>query len=153
MSATVPPSLRPATPGADRAWMLVFACWVLASASALGALFFSEVMGLPPCVLCWYQRICMFPLVLLLPLGLFPFDARVVRYALPLAAIGLAISLFHVLLVHGFIPEQAQPCRQGIPCDKNPIEWFGFLGIPDLSLAAFAAMTALLVGARRETHT
>jgi disulfide bond formation protein DsbB len=66
----------------ERAWMLVFAGWIVATASVLGALFFSEVMALPPCVLCWYQRICMFPLVILLPLGLFPFDPKVVRYAL-----------------------------------------------------------------------
>ena len=52
------------------AWMLVFASWLIATASTLGALFFSEVMKLPPCVLCWYQRIFMFPLVLLLPIGL-----------------------------------------------------------------------------------
>ena len=72
----------------DSAWMLVFACWVIASTSTLGALFFSEIMQLPPCVLCWYQRIFMFPLVLLLPLGLFPFDTKVVRYGLALALAG-----------------------------------------------------------------
>jgi disulfide bond formation protein DsbB len=136
----------------DRAWMMLFAAWLIATIAMLTALFFSEVMRLPPCVLCWYQRICMFPLVLLLPLGMFPFDLRVVRYTLPLAAIGLLVALFHVLLVHGWIPEGIQPCRQGLPCDKNPIEWFGFLGIPDLSLAAFAAITALLIGARRSIH-
>ena len=51
----------------DSAWMLVFACWAVATAATLGALFFSEVMELPPCALCWYQRIFMFPLVLILP--------------------------------------------------------------------------------------
>jgi disulfide bond formation protein DsbB len=66
------------TRATDSAWALVFAAWVIATASTLGALFFSEVLELPPCVLCWYQRIFMFPLVLLLPVGLFPFDPRVV---------------------------------------------------------------------------
>ncbi len=132
---------------------MVFAGWLIATIATLTALFFSEVMQVPPCVLCWYQRICMFPMVLLLPLGMFPLDPRVVRYTLPLAVAGLMVALFHVLLVHGWIPENIQPCRQGVPCSQNPIEWFGFLGIPDLSLAAFAGITALLVGARREIRT
>ena len=136
-------------PSAESAWNLVFACWLIAATSALGALFFSEVMGLPPCVLCWYQRIFMFPLVLLLPVGLFPFDPRIVRYALPLSALGGSIALFHVLLTWGLIPENVKPCSQGVPCGVNQIEWFGFISIPLLSLAGFAVITALLLVARR----
>jgi disulfide bond formation protein DsbB len=132
-------------PRADAAWLLVFACWLIASLSTLGALFFSEVMALPPCVLCWYQRIFMFPLVLLLPAALFPFDPRIVRYALPLAGIGGSIALFHVLLVAGFIPESIKPCTQGVPCSDTQIEWFGFLTIPLLSLLAFSIISVLLI--------
>lgn len=132
---------------ADVAWALVFACWLLATVSALGALFFSEVMELAPCTLCWYQRIFMFPLVILLPLGLFPFDPRVVRYALPLAAIGWAISVFQVLLVRGVIPESIRPCTKGVPCSEVQIEWLGFVNIPFLSFLAFTTMVALLVAA------
>jgi disulfide bond formation protein DsbB len=75
-------------PREQSGWTLVFTCWLVASVSTLGALFLSEVMGIQPCVLCWYQRIAMFPLVLILAAGLFPFDRRVVRYALPLALAG-----------------------------------------------------------------
>ena len=132
----------------DAAWLLVFGCWVVASMSTLGALFFSEIMELPPCVLCWYQRIFMFPLVLLLPVGLFPFDARVVRYALPLALAGWLVSLFQVLLVAGLIPEAIRPCTQGVPCSEVQIEWLGFVNIPLLSFIAFSTMNALLVAAR-----
>jgi disulfide bond formation protein DsbB len=71
---------------ANAAWLLIFAAWLVATASMLGALFFGEIMHLSPCVLCWWQRICMFPLVVILPAGLFPLDLRVVRYVLPLAA-------------------------------------------------------------------
>jgi len=133
--------------GSEMPWFLVFSCWLLATISALGALFFSEVMELPPCTLCWYQRIFMFPLVILLPLGLFPFDPRVVRYALPLAAIGWAISVFQVLLVWGVIPESIQPCTKGVPCSEVQIEWLGFVNIPFLSFLAFTTMVALLVAA------
>jgi len=143
----------PAMPGAagnrpsDAAWLLVFGCWLVATLATLGALFFSEVMELPPCVLCWYQRIFMFPLVLLLPIGLFPYDPRVVRYALPLVAIGWGISVFQVLLVAGVIPEAIRPCTQGVPCSEVQIEWLGFVNIPLLSFLAFSTMAALLVAA------
>lgn len=128
--------------------MLVFGCWLIASTSTLGALFFSEIMDLPPCVLCWYQRIFMFPLVLLLPVGLLPFDARVVSYALPLALAGWLVSLFQVLLVVGLIPEAIRPCTQGVPCSEVQIQWLGFVNIPLLSLIAFSTINALLIAAR-----
>ena len=133
--------------------MLVFGCWAIASVSTLGALFFSEIMELPPCVLCWYQRIVMFPLVLILPLGLFPYDAKVIRYALPLALVGWVIAVFQVLLVAGVIPEGLKPCSQGVPCSEVQIQWFGFVNIPMLSFIAFTAMNALLVVARKRSPT
>jgi len=126
------------------AWSLVFAAWLVASVSTLGALFFGEVMRVPTCALCWYQRIFMFPLALILPIGLFPFDRKVVRYALPLAVIGGLIALYHVLLVAGVIPETLQPCAQGVPCKEQVIVWFGFVTIPFLALLAFATIVALL---------
>ncbi len=127
-----------------RAWTLVFIAWLIASASTLGALFFGEVMRLPPCSLCWYQRIFMFPMALILPFGLFPFDRGVVRAALPLAGLGALVAAFHVLLVAGIIPERLEPCKQGVPCSETVIEWFGFVTIPLLSFVAFAAIATLL---------
>jgi disulfide bond formation protein DsbB len=126
-------------------WTLVFVCWLIACVSTLGSLFFSEVMGFPPCVLCWYQRICMYPLVLMLPAALFPFDRGVVRYALPLSLLGTLIAVFHLLLVAGYIPESIKPCVQGVPCSEVQIEWFGFVTIPLLSGVAFLAISALLI--------
>lgn len=128
---------------------LVFAAWFCATVAALGALFMSEVMGFAPCVLCWWQRVAMFPLVLILALGLFPFDAKVLRYAMPLALIGLALAVFHVLLTWGIIPESLAPCRQGIPCKTIQVEWFGFVTIPVLSLLAFLTINGLLLAAWR----
>ena len=125
-------------------WSLVFFAWLIATASTLGALFFGEVMKLPPCSLCWYQRIFMFPLALVLPFGLVPFDRKVVRSMLPLAGIGLLLAAIHVLIVEGVISERIAPCRQGVPCSETVIEWFGFVTIPLLSLAAFATIAVLL---------
>jgi len=140
---TIEPKGREPSP--DGAWTLVFLAWLIASASTLGALFLSQVMDIAPCVLCWYQRIFMFPLVFVLPAGLFPFDARLVRYALPLAVVGWMIALFHVLVVAGVVPENIRPCAQGIPCKDQQIEWFGFLTIPLLSLIAFSLIGLLLL--------
>ena len=135
----------------DAAWLLVFGAWLVATASTLGALFFSEIMELPPCLLCWYQRIFMFPLVLLLPVGLFPFDPKVVRYALPLALVGGTIAIYHQLLVLGIVPESASPCTRGVPCAEVQIEWLGFITIPFLAVAAFTSIVVLLFIARSRT--
>jgi disulfide bond formation protein DsbB len=111
----------------------------------------SEIMGFAPCVLCWYQRIFMFPLVFILAAGLFPFDPKVLRYALPLAAVGLLVAGFHLLLVAGVIPESLTPCRQGIPCSTVQVEWLGFVTIPLLSFFAFLVINALLIVAYLKT--
>lgn len=140
-------SVRP-SPAPSAAWQLVFAAWLIAAASTLGALFFGEVMGLPICSLCWYQRIAMFPLALLLPFGLFPFDRKAIRYGLALAVPGLLIAVFHQLLVAGLIPASLKPCRQGVPCSETVISWFGFLTIPLLAIAAFFTIVALLLAAQ-----
>ena len=134
---------------AERDWNLLFACWLIASGSALGSLFFSHVMGFAPCVLCWYQRIALFPLVLILPMGLFPLDAKAAKFALPLTVAGLLTAIYHNLLYAGLIPKGIQPCAQGVSCTENYFELFGFVSIPVLSLLALSAMTALLIIVKR----
>ena len=133
----------------DPNWTILFVCWLLVTAATLGSLFFSEVMGLPPCSLCWYQRIFMFPLPILLLMGLFPLDVKVVRYALPLALAGWAIAAYHTLLQLGVIPESAAPCSQGVSCSSAYLELFGFVSIPVLSLLAFSSVVGLLILLRR----
>ena len=130
------------------AWRMIFASWLIALIASAGSLFFSEVMELTPCVLCWYQRIFMFPLALILLLGLHPLDLKVIRYALPLAILGLLFTLYHSLLFYGVIPENLKPCSQGVPCSGAGMELFGFLPIPLLSLAAFLIITLLLLKVR-----
>jgi disulfide bond formation protein DsbB len=129
----------------DPRWTSVFLAWLVATASSLGALFLGEVMGYTPCVLCWYQRIAMFPLVLVLAAGLFPFDPRVVRYALPLAVAGWLLAAFHLAVVSGWVPERIQPCQKGVPCSELQVVWFGFINIPLLSALAFSAIVGLLL--------
>lgn len=131
-------------PTISAGWLLAFLAWLVAAVSTLAALFLGEVMGYTPCVLCWYQRICMFPLVLILAAGLFPLDRRVVRYALPLALAGWLLAVFHWGVASGLIPERATPCSQGVPCSVDQVIWFGFLTLPMLSVLAFSLIIALL---------
>jgi len=128
-------------------WWLIFISWLISMLSTLGSLFFSEVMSLVPCELCWYQRIFMFPLAIILLFGLHPLDTRVVKYALPIAGIGLLFTIYHCLLFYGFIPESLQPCREGISCADDSMVLFGVLPIPLLSLTAFIAIIILLLKA------
>ena len=137
--------MSPSPLSPNTGWTLVFLAWLVATISTLSALFLGEVMGYVPCVLCWYQRICMFPLVLVLAAGLFPFDRRVVRYALPLAGVGLAIALFHWGVASGLIPERMTPCTQGVPCSVEQVKWFGFVTLPLLSVLSFSAIVGLLL--------
>jgi disulfide bond formation protein DsbB len=135
----------------DRQWLFLFAAWLVAAVATAGSVFFSYVMGFPPCVLCWYQRICLFPLVLVLARGLFPLDPGVVRYALPLAGLGWLVAAYHNLVYAGVVPESLQPCSQGVSCSEEYIELLGFLSIPLLSLLAFTVLAGLLLAVPRRS--
>ena len=122
---------------------LTLLAWIVAASSTLGSLFFSEVMKLPPCVLCWYQRIAIYPLVLILGVAWLKDDTRVKLYALPLVVAGLLVAIYHNLLYYKILPESISPCVQGISCTTRQIEWLGFITIPLLSLASFALLTLI----------
>lgn len=133
----------------NKNWHILFASWLIASIASLGSIFFSEIMEFPPCSLCWYQRAFMFPLVLVLLIGLFPFDRNILRYALPLAFAGWVFAFYHTLLYSGFIPERIQPCSQGVSCSETYIDLLGFITIPMLSLIAFTLIIGMLIFLRR----
>lgn len=137
------------TAARDHAWLILAGCWVVATGASLGSLFFSEVMDLAPCSLCWYQRTFMFPLAVVLLVGLLSAEShRCARYALPLAIGGGLLALYHVLLQAGVVSESMAPCRQGVSCGEVQLEVFGFASIPVLSLIAFGAVTAGLLVVR-----
>ncbi len=133
-------------------WTLLFLCWLLVTVSATISLFFSSVLEYEPCVLCWYQRICLFPLIFIFAAGLFPaFDKSVIKYALPLTIAGGLTALYHTLLYAGIIPENIQPCSQGVSCTEKYIELFGFISIPMMSFFAFSTLVTLLIILKRRT--
>ena len=126
-------------------WALLFSAWAFSAFAALGSIFFSHVMGFAPCLLCWYQRIFLFPLALILAVGLFPFDRKAARYGLALAIPGWFVALYHNLLYSGIIPQELQPCSSGVSCTEKYIDLFGFITIPMLSLMTFTILIAVLI--------
>lgn len=133
----------------QKSWLLAFTACILALGATLGSLFFSEVMAVPVCELCWYQRIALYPLVIILAFGLFPYDPGVLRTAAVFVAGGWLIGLFQLLVVAGVIPERLQPCVQGVPCSDTHVSLFGFLNIPTLSFLTFSCIAVLLFFAHR----
>jgi disulfide bond formation protein DsbB len=123
---------------------ILYIAWAVSLVAMLGSLYFSNIRNFAPCVLCWYQRICMYPLVLIIGAGLLKKEKNVVMYALPLAAIGWLISVYHNLLYYNIIPESAAPCVQGVSCTTKFIEYFGFVTIPFLSFCAFSLVLVSL---------
>jgi disulfide bond formation protein DsbB len=133
-------------------WTIIFICWMIASVSTLGSLFFSEIMEFPPCSLCWYQRIFMFPLVFILLAGLFPFDKNIIKYALPMALTGWGFAFYHYLVYSKIIPKSLQPCAQGVSCSETYLDLFGFLTIPMLSLISFSTIVTFLLILKRRLY-
>jgi disulfide bond formation protein DsbB len=131
----------------------LFLAWLVALLATAGALFLGEVMGKTPCVLCWYQRIAMFPLVIVLGVGLLEPDGRGIRYALPLAWAGWGMAVYHCLVFWGLISEGLVPCGKGGSCADADVQVAGFVPIPLLSLIAFTAILALLWSAKRKAET
>ena len=112
-----------------------------------GSLFFSEVLGWIPCELCWVQRIFMYPLVVILGVGILRDDRGLHMYALPLSLTGMGFSLFHYLQVLKVIAPSA--CQGGVPCSVDyltPILTgpFSFIKIPFLALVAFAIISVMM---------
>lgn len=136
----------------------LYLAWVVALAATLGSLWFSEVRGFVPCVLCWFQRIAMYPLALLLGLAALRGDLGIRAYALPLAAVGWIIALIHNLEDWGVI-QTLKVCgvRQTTAgCDVQWPLWGGplanlnsVLTIPVLALIAFTLILALLSWGRK----
>ncbi len=130
------------------AWRPLMLAWLIALLSTFSALFIGEVLGQEPCLLCWYQRIAMFPLAIILGIACFREDAGVWRYALPLAVAGGVVAFWHSGLFLGLIPKAIEPCGQGPSCTSADMTILGGLPLPVLSLGAFAAIALCLMISR-----
>ena len=102
-----------------------------------GSLYFSEVMGFPPCVLCWYQRILLYPLLMIYAVSLWTNDGKYQKYVLPFIALGILVAGYHNLLYYGILSESIAPCVAGVSCTTIQLELLGFITIPLMSLLCF----------------
>lgn len=123
----------------------IFFSFIVALVATLGSLFFSEIMQFIPCTMCWYQRIFMYPLVIIFLVALLYPDDKVYKYSIGLVLIGWAFSLYHNLLMFGIIAEDMVPCAKGVPCSIKYINFFGFISIPLLSFIAYSLILILLL--------
>ncbi|NLG09618.1 MAG: disulfide bond formation protein B [Deinococcales bacterium] len=129
---------------------LIYLAWVVSVVATLGSLYFSEVRLFVPCTLCWYQRILMYPLAILLAIASYRQDRGVVKYALPLSVLGIAVSGFHYLEQKVPWISSSAVCRSGVPCEIQYINWLGFVTIPLLAFVAFTLITVMLVSVARQ---
>jgi disulfide bond formation protein DsbB len=122
----------------------LYLAWLVSVVSLCGSLYLSEIMRLEPCKLCWFQRICMYPLAILLGIASYKNDRGIIPYAKTLSVIGMCISLFHYL--EQKIPgmQKVLPCTVGVPCSSQYMNWLGFITIPFLALLGFFLITILL---------
>jgi disulfide bond formation protein DsbB len=127
----------------DKIQLFMYAAWLVSIIATLGSLYFSEVKGFIPCELCWYQRIFMYPLTLILGVATFNNDASFKQIVLPMSITGGIISIFHYMeqKIPGF--GGIKPCANGVPCNSEYINWFGFITIPFLAMTAFTLITIL----------
>ena len=122
----------------------LWAAFLVAAIGTGGSLFFSEIAGFVPCELCWYQRICMYPLSILTLFAAVHDDHRVARYLLPLPLVGACVSVYHLLIENGVIGEPSACKIGGAGCSVKWIDEFGYVTIPTLALTGFVLLAALL---------
>jgi disulfide bond formation protein DsbB len=120
--------------------------FVVTAIATGGSLFFSDIANFVPCELCWYQRICMYPLSLLTLLMALAADNRAARYLLPLPVIGAGVSVYHLLVENGVV-SQSQACLISAPggCATKWINEYGYMTIPTLALTGFALAFVFLL--------
>lgn len=114
-------------------YLSLAAAWI----ATCGSLYMSEVLGWIPCLWCWYQRIAMYPLAVILAAGLIMRDRNVPKYALCLAVPGALASIYHILLQKVPAFAKFESCTLGVPCSVDYLNLFGFITVPMLALTAF----------------
>ncbi|MDA1010136.1 MAG: disulfide bond formation protein B [Chloroflexi bacterium] len=139
-------ALASGTPAAHqlRAFVAARGRWLAFAVAALamaGSLYYSEVVGFLPCEFCWYQRIAMYPLAVVGLVAATTRDERAWRYVIPIAVIGLALSMYHYQME--LFPEQATACSGGVSCAVRHVEVLGFISIPFMAGLSFISVVAL----------
>lgn len=128
----------------------LYLAWFVSLVAVIGSLYLSEVLKYEPCKLCWFQRIFMYPQLILLGIATYKGDKRIIPYVLPLSVIGGSISLYHYAEQKIPALSEVLPCTVGVPCNVDYLNYFGFITIPFLALIAFTLIAILLWTGRKE---
>jgi hypothetical protein len=123
---------------------------LVAAVATAGSLFYSEVKGLAPCELCWYQRIVMYPLVAVLGIGLLRRDRAIAWYAAPFVAIGAPLALYHWLVERVPSLAESASCSLFVPCALPYFQELGYITLAFMDMSAFLLIGALLLVARSD---
>lgn len=121
--------------------------FIIALVATAGSLYYSEVAGFIPCRLCWYQRILMYPLVVVTLVGALKRDDFLPSYILPLSIIGMLVSGYHYLLEKGVFPPSTS-CAIDVPCNISYVNYLGFITIALMAFTAFTLITLVMIGMR-----
>ena len=129
-------------------WCVLLA-WLIALAALLGSLYSTYVLHYPVCDLCWFQRIFMYPLVILIGMDAFTMETTGIKYCLPFPILGSLFAIYQYLeqMIPGFQPIQF--CSPDVQCSTIHIQWMGFITYPFLSLMAFFTIFILLIVAKK----
>ena len=123
---------------------------IISLLASMGSLFYSEIIGFEPCKLCWWQRIFMYPQVILLSLALIKKESSVIKYSLAMSTFGLFISAYHYLMQIGFAPSlSCDATGASVSCSQNFVLEFGYISIPLMSFSAFLLIFLITLSKKR----
>ena len=118
--------------------------WLVALVTTLGSLYFSEIAHFTPCKLCWYQRIAMYPLAIVLLVAAFRRDRRIAWYVVPVAIVGAGFAAYHTQL-QAFPSQHSSFCTTTEPCTVRYVWEFGFVSLPLMALSAFVFIITMTI--------
>ncbi|WP_163581368.1 disulfide oxidoreductase [Gracilibacillus saliphilus] len=130
----------------------IYIAWMVSVIATIGSLFFSEILHFTPCKLCWFSRILMYPLSIILGIAAYYNDYRVKIYVLPFSLLGIGLSIFHYFDQKTTFFRSLSHCSESVPCNGMYINWLGFITIPFLALCAFLLISLFLLMAKEKVR-
>lgn len=133
--------------------LYLFLAWLISLTAMIFSLYSTYMLNISPCPLCWFQRVCLYPLVIILGIAAFKDDNHIVPYIIALPVIGFLFALYQYLeqMIPGFSPIKL--CRaNGVPCSTIHFQWLGFITYPFLSMLASLFITLFLLLTYKKRH-
>ena len=122
----------------------LYLAWLITLTGLIFSLVLSNIYHWPICHLCWYQRMCLYPLVIILGIACFREDTRISIYTLPLTIVGALLALYQYLeqMIPGFAPIDV--CGSGPSCSDVHMKLLDFITLPLISMVGFLLISLFL---------